>query len=450
MPLKRPSARCAAGWCFVLLLAAMTPGPAAASGFKDIYKFPYCVSNCRNLGSPNLPVEDGSGNLWGTIGGFTADPGAIFELEHKAGGKYVFNLLYSFCSEPHCVDGEFPQGQVVRDKEGNLYGTVQDVINDYGRVFELTSDGTYKVLYTFCSARNCADGGLPDAGLTYAGQQSGAPYDGKSPLYGTAALGGNPGCEGLGCGVVFELKPGKGGWAYSVAYSFCAVANCADGGAPNGPVLIDSSGTLYGTTNTAGSAKSAGVAFALSFANGKWSENTLYTFCSLAKCRDGAYPVAPLVEDASGNLYGTAEFGGRGWEPNDPFSGGGTLFRLSLVNNVWSETTLYSFCRLKNCTDGESPVGPLAIDRAGNLFGITALGGYSCRFNCESGGVLFEYSGNSYSVLHKFCRDETDECPDGVLPAAGVMFNGSGTKLIGTAGFGGGNGYAGTIFEQVP
>src|SRR5262249_16473829 len=136
---------------------------------------------------------------------------------------------------------------------------------------KLNSDGkrTFTVLHHFCVRTNCADGGGPQFdGLTYKGQASGAPYDGRSPLYGTGFVGGSG-----NLGVVYELKPpasGKSEWQEKVLYNFCtqtgaarrdsagrpgAVSpsgSCADGNLPARGLLLDSAGNLYGTTQAGG------------------------------------------------------------------------------------------------------------------------------------------------------------------------------------------------------
>jgi uncharacterized repeat protein (TIGR03803 family) len=404
--------------------------PAAASGFKDLYDPDYFY------GFMNLPVEDGHGNFWGTAGAFQDDPGAIFELQRQSDGGYVMNVLYTFCPGDKC-DGEFPVGQLVRDTAGNLYGVTEDISSGAGHIFELTAKGDYQILHAFCSAPKCADGSLPspDDGLTYAGQRRGAPYDGTSPLYGTTTGGGS-----ANGGVVYEIQSGENGWTETVLYNFCSLSSCADGTGPNGPVLVDSPVRLFGTTALGGNSNDGGTAFELRFANGQWKETVLYDFCSLPQCADGSEPAyANLVRDPAGNLYGVTGAFSNASEP-------GVLFKLSPGDKGWTETVLHAFCSRKNCTDGDAPAGSLVMDASGNLFGATTIGGHPDSIEGLGAGVVYEYSGSAYSLLHTFCRQTN--CPDGGFPAAGVMFDRSARHLIGTTEDGGTG--AGVLYRQAP
>ena len=200
------------------------------------------------------------------------------------------------------------------------------------------------MIYRFCSQQNCADGTIPAGGLTYAGASSGVPYDGVSPLFGVTGGGGaNNG------GTVFELTNSAGHWAENVLYSFCSQGgtDCTDGHVPQGELVIDASGNPYGVTVQGGGndphLNGAGVAFELVPSEGNaWSETTLYRFCSMAHCADGARPLAGLVTDAEGNLYGTTSRGGRrcATEPD----GCGTAFKIIPNGAASEETVLYAFC----------------------------------------------------------------------------------------------------------
>jgi hypothetical protein len=136
------------------------------------------------------------------------------------------------------------------DGAGNLYGTTAAGGantscdgHSCGVVFELTPSGTgwsETVLYSFCSQSNCADGNYPSAGLI---------MDGAGNLYGTTLESGKNTCQtSYGCGVVFELTPTTNGWSETVLYSFCSQSNCADGNYPSAGLIMDGSGNLYGTT----------------------------------------------------------------------------------------------------------------------------------------------------------------------------------------------------------
>jgi hypothetical protein len=135
-----------------------------------------------------------------------------------------------------------------------------------------------------------------------------------SPLFAASENGGNNVNAAVGSGVVFELTPNlaRTAWAETVLHQFCSQAHCADGAYPAAGLIIDTAGHLYGTTAGGGNASvdfccGSGVAFELtpSTAGTAWTETVLYAFCTESKCTDGADPVASLVMDAQGNLFGT-------------------------------------------------------------------------------------------------------------------------------------------------
>jgi len=266
----------------------------------------FCTkTNCADGSFPmgNL-AEDGAGNLYGTTtGGGANDAGAVFKV--SPGGQET--VLYSFCSVANCSDGASPHGGVILDQSGNLYGTtfyggLQNC--GCGTAFKVTPAGTESVLYSFCSQANCADGESPLAGLT---------MDQGGNLYGTTEYGGNVGtgvCSNYGCGTVFAITTAG---VEKVLHAFCNPKNCSDGNAPWAGVLLGSSGNLYGTTVSGGSGQycdltyGCGVVFQLT-PNG--AESVIYSFCNEGNCVDGMDPFAGLSADKKGNLYGTTFYGG--------------------------------------------------------------------------------------------------------------------------------------------
>jgi uncharacterized repeat protein (TIGR03803 family) len=271
---------------------------------KILYNF--CEQN--NCSDGNDPagglVFDQKGNLYGTTfeGGISCylGCGVVFKLTPQ--GKET--VLYRFCAETNCTDGEFPLGSVVIDKEGNLYGTTyQGGANAYGTVFRLTPDGKETVLHSFGAQ---GDGKFPEAGLVFdqAGNLYGTTYQGGAHAYGT----------------VFRLTPdGK----ETILYSFCARENCADGEGPQAGLVFDQKGSLYGTT-LGGGIQLHGTVFKLT---PDGHEKVLYSFCLQTACADGANPSAPLIFDQKGNLYGTTTGGGL---TNDTCSTGcGTVFMIT-------------------------------------------------------------------------------------------------------------------------
>jgi uncharacterized repeat protein (TIGR03803 family) len=216
------------------------------------------------------------------------------------------SLVHRLCDPPHCPGDRHSGGSLVMDSAGNLYGTASynGINSKRGVVFKLTPDAvrtgwTYTVLHTFCSLPACADGGGPDGGLI---------VDAAGSLYGTAASGGI-GAGVSGGGVVFELTPDttRAEWTERVLYSFCAQSDCADGKVPTGGLVMDGAGNLYGTTVFGGLIlPDAGVVFELTpdATRTTWTYTVLHQFCSRPKCADGGYPDGGLIIDGAGNLYG--------------------------------------------------------------------------------------------------------------------------------------------------
>jgi uncharacterized repeat protein (TIGR03803 family) len=244
---------------------------------------------------PDAPVvEDAAGNLYGTTeNGGTSDFGTVFKVDRK-GNETV---LHSFTAGS---DGCLPAG-VILDSAGNLYGVAEEggggsaCDEGGGLVFKLDTAGGFTVLRTFGGSYGVA----PDSVLL---------LDTDGNLYGTTGYGGNSECGGRGCGVVFEVSPDG---AETVLYTFCSLSNCVDGATPGGgPLVRDGEGNLYGTTDDGGAYRdgcnegSCGVVFKL---NADGDETVLHSFTGGT---DGGIPVAGLVMDTSGNLYGTALQGG--------------------------------------------------------------------------------------------------------------------------------------------
>jgi uncharacterized repeat protein (TIGR03803 family) len=263
--------------------------------------------NCRNGANPATGViMDGSGNLYGTTMDGGNGSGTVFRL--GANGKE--KVLYSFTAGS---DG-FAPSSLVLDSAGNLYGTAQGGgTNGDGNVFEVSPDGTFRLLYSFCSQAECTDGSNPAAGLI---------TDSSGDLYGTTFNGGT-----YNLGTVFKLAANG---TETVLYSFCSRRDCSDGAYPAAGLIMGGSGNLYGTTQYgSGRGYNEnqvyqyvwGTVFKLA-TNG--TETVLYSFCSKTSCADGLEPEGSLILDSSGNLYGTTFMGGKG----HCIDGCGTVFKL--------------------------------------------------------------------------------------------------------------------------
>ncbi len=290
---------------------------------------------------------------------------------------------------------------------------------------------TYKVVHDFCAKRHCTDGSNPWAPPV---------TDGADNWFGTATAGGD-----AGAGVVYELSLAGGHSTYTRLYSFCAKKNCADGKTPHGGLVIDTSGNLYGTTQ-AGGAGDNGVVFELVKGSGTWNYKVLYKFCSQANCSDGSVPfdVALAYPGMSGGsayngivpLYGTTQAGGA--------ANLGTVFALTPNGGSWSEQVIHDFCQKASCSDGKAPLYGLAVDGAGNVFGVTGQGGK------HASGALFEMvqTGGSwtYGVLHNFLRQAELH---GRKQSVGPPLTDEDLNVYGATDAGGSQSF-GTVFKLVP
>jgi uncharacterized repeat protein (TIGR03803 family) len=233
---------------------------------------------------------DSAGNIFGTTSyGGPAGGGTVFELMRN-GNQWTESVIYGFSG---LTDGAEPEGKLLFDSAGNLYGTTYtagDPDCTCGVVYELSPSAggwTFRVLHTF----DGPTGRWPSAGLV---------KDTAGNLYGTTTAGG----VGNG-GTVFELSPAGSDWNFSTIYTFDNTGGNGGSG-PEGPVLLDTAGNLYGATNSDG-AYGLGSVFKLTPTDGGWSFTSLHDFQSSP---DGEYPYGSLVMDASGNLYGTTYEGG--------------------------------------------------------------------------------------------------------------------------------------------
>lgn len=396
------------------------PGSAWGSSEKVLYAF----QGGSDAAGPNGILTFKGTNIYSTTysgaGGCPGNSGcgAVYELTHSKKG-WTESLIYIFTGGS---DGFGGDTGVIFDKLGNLYGATAQGGNPgcyqgagCGAVFELSPSGsswTEKTLYTF----NDGDAGQVESPLQ---------FDTSGNLYATGRWGHNSGCpNGYGCGgvlelslvsgswvantlydftggtdggnpqtfkvlhgggvygvathggafgdygVVFELKHSKKtGWSESVLYSFSG----SDGQYPEGGVVFDTSGNLYGTTR-AGGAHGYGAVFELTpSGGGGWTETVLYSFTGGS---DGAYPDSGVILDKSGNIYGCAS----GTTPVGGFYDYGSVFELQKSGSSYTERTLYTFT---GGSDGGEPEAPLVL-KGGNLYGTTYVGG------AYGAGVVFE------------------------------------------------------------
>lgn len=335
---------------------------------------------------------------------------------------YIEFLLYRFCKERGCADGALPYADVTFDKSGAMYGTTYEGgANNGGVVFKLRPrrGGLYKesVLYSFCPQVGCDDGSNPRSDLILGA---------NGAIYGTTLHGGSE-----NGGVVFKLTPSSSGYTESVLHEFSG----ADGLYPQAGVVADAAGVLYGTTASGGGSgcnTGCGVVFKLTPNGSQYGETVLHEF---AGGDDGADPSAGLLLDKHGNLFGvTAEGGGTGCYGN----GCGVVFEMKHAGTTYTESVLHAFAG----TDGSAPGATLAFGKHGELYGTTSSGGLNAQ------GTIFAmkpaHSSYEFRSLYNFCK--LAKCADGETPLGGVVpYN---KTIYGTTWRGGTKG-AGTVYELI-
>lgn len=403
------------GLVAVLALLSVSRSAAQTATETILHNF-----NGNDGNSPSAAVVfDRSGNLYGTtFYGGTLGEGTVFELSPQEGG-WTETVLQSF----NGFGGNWPTANVVLDASGNLYSTTFfGGALGYGIAFELTpaSGGGWTEIGLHGFSKSDKDGLYPRSGLA---------FDASGNLYGTTPGGGS-----ASYGTVFELtRDAGGGWTETLLHNFTNT----NGGAPYGSLVIDAAGNIYGTASEGGGTSSAcaygcGTVFELTPAkNGNWTMHLLHNFTK--NSMDGQSPLAGLLIDPTGNLYGTTPGGGA--------YGYGVVFELTpLSGGGWKETILHNFN--SNGVDGNYPAGLLALDTAGNLYGTTSNGGsygYGTVYK-----LVHIAHGWRQTILHSFNHDGTD----GYQPGSGVVLDGSG-NLYGTTESGGAYGY-GAVYQIIP
>ncbi|HEX4156999.1 MAG TPA: choice-of-anchor tandem repeat GloVer-containing protein [Rhizomicrobium sp.] len=400
-----------------LALVALAPTDAAhAKGFEVLYRF-CSQQNCTDGLWPYAGLlADNQGNLYGTTGAGGTSPcrlygcGTVFKLTPDG----TEAVLHAFTAS---YDGSGPYGGLIADANANLYGTTATGGStgcggiDYGcgTVFKVATDGTESVLYAFGGN---SDGAYPLAAVV---------SDKAANLYGTTSDGGG-GTQCIvqfgGCGTVFRISP-KG--KEKVLYAF---TGGSDGANPQASLVIDKAGNLFGTAayggNTSacnqGLSPGCGTVFEVA-ADG--TEKTLYTFQG---GNDGWAPVANLIEDKSGNLYGTTQAGGSTSACNGV--GCGIVFRIAPDG---TETVLYSFT---GGTDGAHPSAGVIADAKGDLYGTTEAGGV------DDEGTVFKLTPREKLVVLSGFNGQGD------APVAPLIAGAKG-YLYGTTEFG----PSGTVFK---
>ncbi len=379
----------------VLMACAVVPVPAvvqaqAQTKSSGTFSVLYNFKNANGQYPLAGVIVDSSGTLYGT----TSEGGAYsYGTVYKVTESGDETVLHSFKGGPS--DGRFPIASLVRDAEGNLYGTTtMGGAASFGTVFRLAENGDETLLHSFGASKH--DGRYPSAGLAFGPDGS---------LYGTTQEGGD-----FGFGTIFKVE--KNG-EETVLHSFAG--NPSDGQYPIASLAQDAKGNFYGTTELGG-ASNDGTVFKL---DEKGNQTVLLSFPG---GKEGANPFGGVVLDSAGNMYGTTDYGGHGV---------GIVFK---IDDAGAETVLYTF---NGGSDGLFPSAGLVRDSKGNLYGTAEFGGV------DGAGAVFEVSKpGTEIVLHSFNGS------DGADLLNGLVSDGSG-NIYGTATEGGASGQ-GTLFKLTP
>jgi uncharacterized repeat protein (TIGR03803 family) len=316
----------------------------------------------------------------------------------------TYSVLYNFTG---AADGGQPVGTLVVDSQGNLYGTTKGGGNlncsvntlGCGVVFKFTAKGRLIVLHAF---NGDTDGAEPAAGVL---------RNSRGEIFGTTARGGNPGCawgNGKGCGTIYRIGSSD---KETVIHSFNGLN---EGAAPAAPLVQDSFGNLWGTTQFEGVSNpqcfgpGCGTLFKLG------PEFGLTTYAFKGPPDDGYWPTAGLVFGPGGSLYGTTLFGGAQNE--------GTVYRVSATNG--QVTILHSF----NLATGDAANPGSLLLSGGKIYGIAGptdsfSGGTVFQLDPTGENIFFNFS-QSYNPAGNLLRDSIGNFygQAGTTDATGILY----------------------------
>jgi uncharacterized repeat protein (TIGR03803 family) len=386
--LTLPLALACAAFTFSLAVCAQAQTVTAIANFNSQVAY-----------GPVAPIQATDGNFYGIAAGGVHGQGVIYQMTPSGSLSY----LYSFCSQPKCADGNNGTASPILGSDGNLYGVTSfGGSHGSGTIYKLTLGGTITILYNFCPPTSCSEG-TNSYGLMEGG-------DGN--FYGTTFQGGD-----FDLGTIFRISPSGD---FRVLYNFCSLANCADGILPQSPPIQGIDGNFYGVVIGGGSMQ-GGALYKLT-PSGSYS--VVRNFCTYANglC-NGAQPES-IVQDASGNFFGVAEFAGA--------KGYGAVFEITTTHQY---KALRSFDR-----DTGYPLPGLTLGNDGNVYGKTEGSPSSLNF-----GTLFEVTpAGVYTRVYTFGSD----CLVGDTPWWGSLFQGTDGILYGANIYGGGSGCndGGTVF----
>jgi uncharacterized repeat protein (TIGR03803 family) len=375
-----------------------------------------------------------------TLAGALAMFCVLAAIQCSTAQAQTYTVLHTF-SGP---DGGNAFAGLTQDVADNFYGTTEygGPTNSHcnlgcGTVFKLMRRGTGWVLTTLYTFRGGSDSGYPQSRVVFGPDGS---------LYGTT----NGHTTGTDAGTVFNLKPPATfcpsvscPWTKAILYHF--TGQSPDGNSPFGDLTFDRQGNIYGTTYYGGQ-YSYGTVYELVHVNGGWTESVLYSFNPQPEMvTDGAYPAGGVVFDNAGNLLGTTAAGGLFEIPSLYPGGYGVVFKLTPVNNGWTETVLYTF---QDDGDGALPFAgltPAVVGGQQTFYGTTAAGGTgSCSIAMISGcGTVFQVPD---STDYSFPAYQSGGAFGG--PEAPVTVDAAG-RFYGTTSADGAHGL-GSVFELAP
>jgi uncharacterized repeat protein (TIGR03803 family) len=373
-------AQCAATLATLMLSLIL---PASAQTIKVLHDFGVTASDGNLPSSPLL--KDSAGNLYGmTSTGGAHNFGTVFRLSPTSTGSFNETILYSF--KGGSADGALPEGSLVQDSAGNLYGVTEAggihatvcsaSTPGCGVIFKLTPTKTGSWTETVLHRFTGTDGGNSFAGLV---------RDSKGNFYGATSVGGS-----AGLGTVYKLSLTSAGWKESVLHSFTGTPDGAEPLIFQSALTLDGLGNIYGTTYTGGAGDGGTVFELIPQTSGAWTEKILFNFqrtvFELTAANGYAKTILHnfniftdpaketphgLILDASGNIYGTTEY---------------ALYKLTHESSGWSETVLWVFGNLQD--GGANTVyEPAIMDAQGHFWGATLWGGPA---GAATGGTAWE------------------------------------------------------------
>ena len=381
----------------IFLLSAFTVQIMQAQTFTVLHQFTGGVDGANPAAGLTL---DRTGRLFGTSSGSAQGTNGTGFTVANLHSNWLLNPLYEFTQSNH---GLYPNTRLIQGSDGAFYGTTWKGGNagcggqGCGVVFKLQPPATIACRAAFCpwtetvlyAFNGGVDGSTPGPVV----------LDAAGNIYGNTYYGGSAACQ---CGTVYQLKFSAGVWSKTTLHSF----DITSGANPDGPLVVDQLGNVYGTA-VSGGGNNDGAVYEVSPSGQSWTQTVLHNF----QGSDGVYPNGGLIADASGDLYGVAAAGGG--------NGVGTVFSLTQPGN-WTFQTLYNF---KSPVSGSSPHGPLVFDRAGSLYGVTENG----RFD---EGTVFKltFANQTWTAtdLHDFNGS------DGDFPNPGLVIDVVG-NIYGTA-----------------